>query len=436
MNRKLVNIALGCLVFTMSCSKDQDDISPSILMSSPIEMQQIMDGETVRIIGTITDDRNIERITVTLRDKNNTPVLSTITKTLGQKNTERYALDASFIFSDLHMVSGEYDFNITVSDGENTTTKYIPISFKEAQKKREGIFVVGNGGNFSSIYLLDNGLNGSFYKAINGDFIGASVDANNQQLINVAKTTGSISATGLNNGGDVWSVPVAGNSPTPFFTAFYYNNQRIYMGKRDGGVIGYDENGNPNFSTGTSVNAFMKSAFIHDDQYFVMVEEPVVTGNAGSIALAWLYSGVRIQQTAIHSDVRGMYSSTQNTIILLANDASLNAEIIFYDISSGATYSPFSISSLGKIDDCLEVSNGIYLVAANGDLSSVNINDHSILGYLTGVPADRIWLDNLANELYVSKDDLLSVYDYSTRALKGTYTHTEDIEEVLFWYNK
>lgn len=436
MNKILLYIITVGIVFLFSCSKDKDDQKPMITISSPLVLQKVTGGETINIIGKITDNQNVERITVTLRDENNTPILSTITKSPNAEGSTSYELNEFFSFDNLQMLSGQYDFKITATDGENTAVKFVSILFKEFEKQREGVFVVGNGGNFSSVYLLENNFSSSFYTSINGDFIGASIDLYNQQLINVAKSVGNISATDLLLKNELWSVPVIGSPPTPYYTGFYYNDQTTYLGKRDGGLQGYDRYGNPNFSTGTNTGFFMESAFIHNETYFVMEEKPIVVNNSSKISLSWVYSGAHVQQSTINSDVKGMYSSTDNRIVLLANDASLNAEVIFYDIPSGGITSPFNISSLGKIDDCLEVSNGVYLVAANGNLRFVDINNYSTLVYLNGVIADKIWLDILENELYVAYGSSLSIYDYSTKVLKGSYNYTEEIEEVLFWYNK
>lgn len=434
MNHKFLYIIF--VVFLISCSKDKDDISPVITINSPISMQQVNEGDIIQISGTITDDQNIESVTISLRDNQNTPVLTRITKTPDKTGVRSYTINIPYSFDNLQMEGGQYDFKITAYDGENMSEKYIPIRYEESEKFREGIFVIGNSGNFASVYLVENNFNSSFYRNISGDFMGAALDPYNQQLINVSKMIGSISATGLEFGNELWSVPVLGNPPTPFYTGFYYYDQHIYLGKRNGGVQGYDRNGNPDFTAGTSVNYFMESAFIHDDEYFIMEEQGIVSGSSGSISLAWLYSGDVIQHTAINSDIKGMYSSIGNTVVLLANDASLNAEILFYDVLTGGINSPFNISSLGKIDDCLEISNGVYLIAATGNLTLVDINSFSTFGYLLGVPAEKIWIDKLADELYVANGSLLTIYDFSDRTIKGTYTHTESIKEVVFWYNK
>ena len=127
---------------------------------------------------------------------------------------------------------------------------------------------------------------------------------------------------------------------------------------------------------------------------------------------------------------------TENKIILLANNTSSTAQVIFYDVISGGKSTPFNLSSLGKIDACVAISNGLYLVAASGNLTYVDVHNFSTLGYLSGIVADKLWLDDLTNELYVAHGNSLRVYDYPTRTLKGTYTHPSAITEVLFWYNK
>ena len=424
-------------VIIVSCSKDEDEIKPLINITSPINYQKISGGDIIKITGFIEDDRKVERITITLRDNQNTSVLKTITKTPTNPNSKTHNLNANFVFDDLQMVSGEYDFNVTVSDGINTTTKYIPIIFEEVEKERQGVFVISNSGNFSNVYMLDDSYNGSFYTAINGDFIGGAIDPTNQQLINVAKTVGSISAIDVGMNSELWSVHVPGNPPTPYYTGFYYDNQNIYLGKRNGGVQGYDKYGNPNFSTVTNSNYFMESAFIHNEEYVVIEEKPIVVNNTTRISLSWLYSGVRIHQTVTNSDIKGMYSLSSLSMVFLANTTTSSlAELIFYDITTGGKYSPFNISGIGKINDCVEVGNGVYLVAAGGNLTYVNANNYSTLGYLNGVVADRIWLDELKGDLYVANGAQLTIYDYATRTVAGSYTHSEDIKEILFWYNK
>ena len=126
-------IVVSC-VFISSCSKDKDDVKPTIVVHSPSNMQQINGIDTVQILATISDNSNIEWVKVSLRNSNDIPVLSSITK---KPNTTDYELNVMYFFDDIHLASGQYYFDISASDGENTTTKYVDILLNETPKNTQ-----------------------------------------------------------------------------------------------------------------------------------------------------------------------------------------------------------------------------------------------------------------------------------------------------------
>jgi len=130
-------IGLLLLMILFSCSKDEDDTPPTIVIHAPTHLQQINGVDTIQVVAKITDDRNIESVSVSLRDDNDIPVLSTVTES---PNSTSYELKSSYFFDDIHLPSGEYDFAIKAFDGENINTKYVTIYLNETQRVREGIF--------------------------------------------------------------------------------------------------------------------------------------------------------------------------------------------------------------------------------------------------------------------------------------------------------
>ncbi len=215
---------------------------------------------------------------------------------------------------------------------------------------------------------------------------------------------------------------------------FLYDNQNIYMGLRNGVVQGYDNNGSPNYSAGANPSHYVESSLVHENNYYV-TEQRAISGGSVDLVLYWMASGAMVQQSAINEDIKGVYSQTSSTIVLLTNDVALNGKLTFYDIPSGLTSSPFAIN-VGQIDDCLEISAGVYLVAEGGDITLINANSWSKSSYLTGIGANKIWYDELTNELFVANGNSLDIYDYSSKNFKGNYIHTGVIKDVVFWYNK
>ena len=158
MERFYIYTSFIILLSLFSCKKDKDEIKPTIIVTEPSNLQQINAIDNVQILATISDDRNVERVTISLRDDNDIAVLSSVTK---QPNSKDYNLNVFYELNNIHMLSGEYYFDISASDGENTTHKYITVFVNDVVKSREGIFVVSNSGTMSDIYYLDSQIESS-----------------------------------------------------------------------------------------------------------------------------------------------------------------------------------------------------------------------------------------------------------------------------------
>ena len=322
-----------------------------------------------------------------------------------------------------------YYFDISASDGENVTHKQIEVNLNEVAKIRRGIFLLSNNAVVSDITYLDNSFNGSFYQSINGNYLGSAVNSYDQQLLHVASNNASITSIDLKSSNLAWNV-----SSFSSFTGFLYDDRHVFVGLNNFTFKGYDRFGASNFNGTANANSYVESALIHEDYYYV-TEQKVIASSNVNLVLYWRASGVEVQQVAINEDVMGIFSKSANQIVLLTNDVTQNGKVVFYDIPSGLKSSPFSIN-IGKIDDCLEISNGVYMVAENGNVKLINVNNFTTTPYLNSVSANKIKYDVFTNELFVINGSTVTVYDYSSKSIKGTYTHTSNVMNINFWYNK
>ncbi len=438
MNRKILYSVISVTVFLFSCSKDKDEIKPTVTINSPYSLQQVNGLDTLQVLATISDDKNIESVSVSLRNANDIPVLSTVTKT---PNTKDYDLNISYFFDDIHLLSGQYDLTVSASDGENTTTKYVTVFLNETPKIREGAFVVSNTGSTSDIYYLDNLYSGSFYKSINGDYLGAAVNSYDQQLIHASAGTvpsGNVKAIDLKSGLNSWNISIINSPPTPFYTGFLYDNQSTYLGKYNGGIQAYNHFGAGNYNAANIAGFNVESALIHENM--MITEQHALFGGSVKLVPYWMASGdpVGINATLLpNDDVVGMFTNTSNEVVVISNDAILNGNLTFYDPSTGSLTS-FPIG-LGKIDDCVEIGIGIYLLTHNGNVSKINVNSGFPFStptlFISGIGATSMWYDYLLDELFVANGSVLTVHNTSGIQI-GSYTHVNTIQEVIFWYNK
>ena len=429
MSLKLITgiiILLG--IFLFSCSKDKDDEKPKIIINSPFHLQQVNGIDTIQVLATISDDRNIESVTVSVRNENDINVLANVST---KPNTKNYNLNISYFFDNLQLENGVYNLSVRVFDGENTTSEYVKLFYNETPQFREGVFVVSNSQSLTTFYLLNDNYTANFYYSVQGNHLKTVVDSYNQQLIHSSSQPGNVSTIDLNSNSLGWNVNF---NPFPLYTGFYSANQNLYLGEINGGIQGYDENGNPNYNTPINTGFYTECMHIHNNQFLVSEERSAST-NAAHLVLYWMASGAINQQANLNEDVKGIFSKSTNTIILLVNNSFLSGKVLFYDVPSSFITSPFSVN-IGKIEDCFEIENGTYLVAEAGNLTIIDVNTFTTSSYLLNIGAERIWYDEVTNELFVGNGNTLSVYDFTTKALKGTYIHSSEIKDVAFWYNK
>lgn len=427
-NLLFILLATLSLVF-FSCEKLVDDTPPSLSISSPSSNQQVNGGDTLFISGVATDENKVSTISISLRDNNDIPVLPTITL---QPNEKEHSFNTPYFFNDLHMPSGQYYFSIQASDGNNSTSKYIYIQYGEIPKTRTGVFFFDSFGGSSSAYQLNNS-NATLYKTVSGDLLAGAANSFMQHLIFIGEYTAKITAIDLAANQNAWTIANA-NSSVPYYTNTYFYDKELFVCTRDGEIKAYKNNGSPSFYATVQSSHYSENVLYHDNIFFS--EEKAVGNNNRYISAYWTNSGTIFNRLGLNEDVVGLYAFTPNKAVMLANDYSTNdGKIYVYDAPSNTKTTLFNLSS-GAIDACEEISTGIYLIAQNGNLVLVNANNYSTLPYLSGINANKIKYDAFSNELYVIDNNIITAYDFSSKNVLFSYTHTSTVVDLVFLFNK
>lgn len=429
MNRITILLLLSFLIFLSSCEKMTDEQVPVISISSPYNNQQINGNDTIFITGTVSDNKVIRSISISLRNSNDIPVLPTISFAPNEKS---FSFNEPYFFNDLHMPSGQYYFSIQANDGNNTTSKYINISYGEIPKTRTGVFFYDNSGNSTSIYQL-NGNSANLFKTVNSDFLGGAANSYGQQLISVGQYNAKIMAYDVATGNLVWNTAYP-NSSVPYYTNVFFHDKELYVGIRNGEIRAYNSNGSPTYFSNVQTSYYPENGLVHDNVF--ISEEKAIGNNTRFITAYWTNSGTIIHQLQLTEDVIDIFAFGPNKAILLANDYTTNdGKIQIYDAQFNSKSTPFGLSA-GTIIDAEEISTGVYLIAQNGNLVLVNANTYSTLPYLNGVNATKIKYDAFSNELYIIDGNTITAYDFSSKSVLFSYTHTLPVLDLVFLFNK
>ncbi len=423
-------LTLVALTLLYSCQKEKDNSKPVIVVTAPVNYQSINAIDTVPIYATISDNQNIISVTVSVKNANGDLVLNSRSV---RPNNSDYVLDMEYFVNDISLPGGQYYFDISADDGENVAHKYVQVMFNAAATTREGVFIVSNNGSTSDIVKLDNAYLASPFASFSGDFLAMEVNSVTQQFFHCASATGDLSILDPLTGNSLWSSSAISSPPAPYFTNLMLHNQEFYVGYYNGNIKRFTASGGANVNANANVGYYVEESAVINN-YHVTAQKSIVPGTV-NLVLYWENSGAFARQVALNEDVLGIYDYTSTEMVLITNTSAQLGNVVFYYYSTGLIGSPFSVS-LAKIESCIEISNGVYLVAEGGNLTIVDVNNFSTLGYLSGVPANLLKYDALSNELFVVNGNQLTVYDYTTKLVVANYAHAAAIDGVAYWYNK
>ncbi|MBV6483792.1 MAG: hypothetical protein KF732_09475 [Flavobacteriales bacterium] len=416
-------------IILFSCKKESNDNQPpNLTINSPKANQSFNALEFITIEGVVSDNEKISSIIIALRDNNNINVGKTISLV---PNTPIVTLSEQLILDDKYLKSGAYTLKISVSDGINQVDKYINVNINEVPKSRNGLFIFSNSGSTTQVVKLDNTLMPTSFKNISGDFLAGQVNSTNQQVISCGKNSGDLIALNIANSSPDWQIANL-NAGFPFFTSFAQHYQDVFVGYYNRDIKRFNPNGIQSLSAQAFVNSYVNKFFVHENNLLITSQNEI---SGGTTRLVTYYlTGFVKDNVLLNEEVIAFFSYSTNEIALFTNSMG-NGKLLVYNILSNSTWNSFTLLT-GTITSATEFRKGVYLVTQNGKVNLIDLNTYTKSTYLATANAQIVKYDATTNEVLVVEGNTLTTYDYPTKTIKGTYTHTDSILAVDFWYNK
>ena len=411
------------IVVLVSCKKDKDNQKPVIQITSPVNYQSVDALDTISIIGEVRDERNLEYVRISLRDQNDIPVLSSVSKF---PDGSSYRLNIPYYFDDIHLESGTYYFDISASDGENTTHLFVHIQLNEEPIRTLGLFVSGMNGSNSEVIDLDTSLTFRNSISFNGDHIGIAANSYDQQLIKCGGLTGDLNALSFDGLTTMWN-----RSNYDFKGHMQYDREQ-FVGFYDGTIISYDHFGNGSFNALAYTNCYAEEMLVSND-FFIAEQVEKGSGNVRLVTYYYPYGTIK-QQITLNEDIINMFPYSSNEIVLFSNNGGVG-KVRLYNTFNNQSYEPFSLAA-GAVTSCVEVSPGVYVITQNSNIYRVNLNNSTSNLILSGINANLIGYDKVNDHLVVIDGANCSLYNYGSLSLINSYVAPNAITDVSFYYNK
>lgn len=280
------------LVVTLlwGCRKELDTQAPevTILLPSSTYTGQVPDTLMVRVA--ITDDQQVNSVVITLQAANGAVIAPSLTLAVGSSSA---TVEGALIVSDERITSGSYTLIARATDGRNDGRDFVSLTLQAAPLRTRSVFIGPPAGTTpATLYRIDSLGTLTTWLTL-PELGGAAV------LEPVIYTAGTVSAPferwNANTGAS--SVLTPNNTPAgsslPFFNGTVRDpfDDRIYVGRSDGTIVGFSAAGTQVFN-GTSIagsrsmltaalaDRLMSAALDQVTQEWTLVSHAYVSGNA------------------------------------------------------------------------------------------------------------------------------------------------------------
>lgn len=415
-----------------SCKKDDDSYGPAITFHTPESEQTFAVFDNVHVTAAITDETKITSVTVTLTDLSYTPVHVGIHVPV---TSPSMSLNMNYALDNIHLESGRYLIMITASDGRNDSRAYQPVNIIAVPKVLKHLVVATSGSSSStSLSLTDSAFTMlTPYHTFAGDYLGSSASSYDQEVFMCGNYTGAFTALDLQTAVPKFSVAAA-ISGNPYFTAWYSEDRRNYVGRYDGTVKGYTDNGNVIY-TASAVPGYYATAAVMSDNRLVAAEQSKTS--PGKLLVSYYTTGAAAQQLPLAQDVVAMCGKDDNSVFIFGN-VSGQGVIQLFDRISNNLWNPYNYSlAPGAILSAVKIDDDTYLIGhSNGNIYKYKFLTSSVTTYLTGYTALQLRYDESGNRLYIAEQNRISAVDYPSSVLTGSVGSAENIRNISLLYNR
>lgn len=425
-------IVVFALPFLFSCEKEKgDDIAPTIVINTPTEGQAYNVLDFITINATITDNKQINSVSIGLLNSNYVPVQSMVSVEVGtgpQLNfTKSYAL------YDIRLETGVYYVWINAFDGENQTNAYQRIDVTAVPKKLTGIYTVSKiSASLMGLVKIDSVFNWTQLATYASDYSGSSISSYEQLLFLSGRNTGDTKAINVENGSVKWTIPYPLGF-APHCMDNYHADKITYASYRAGTINGYNFNGSNYFLAYAASNYYPEKLFKHNS-YLLSEQKPYTPGTAK--LLVYLPTGTPIQEQLLAQDVVVMYKKESTKAFVFGNNTSQQGVMEIYDISGNSFWSPHTLPA-AKLLSVEQVDSNVYLIGMdNNTIYKYSYHNNTLVIFVSGIKPNCIRYNEADDEVIVADDTRVQSYAYPSGSLKNSVTLADTIYNIHLLYNR
>lgn len=317
------------IVFLLFACKKEDTQSPNISAEIFMAKQVYSIGDTIRVLGSYSDDNKITQVTVDLINDKSLKVGNASSYKSSEK--KRFVtLSHEIIITDSTLKSGEYRVRLIASDGTQSTSKFLSIRLAGIPRRLTGWIFYDEENGIIRLRTIDSLRQIQDHFSTPGLLVGVNYHSVKSQLYITQNTSLSMQSYQYPSMAFRWNL----SSLSPFYS-LGQSDSTLYIGTYDGIIRGYDFTGINTFQADAMVGGLYPTKIMEVGKYLFTLQSGLGGGNY--LVVYNKNTGGIIQSTILSFIPQDFCRCDDNSIFLLKKN-SFTSEIFLYTISTNAVF--------------------------------------------------------------------------------------------------
>lgn len=423
-------VAIGCVLFCLSCKKDKDGTPPEVDILSPSAGSTFSVPDTLHVRVQVSDDRIVESLTVELLNPAGSVVASGGSRSVDAASG---TYDFALVLTDERQPGGSHTIVARARDGANDARDFVEVNVLEAPLRLRAIFLAPPFSEESTtITRIDStGQTAPFITV--ADFNGIAVDGNSQHLFVAGSRYAPFQAIPTSSRSFPWQVNAPTTDQPGQFTAVIVDptDDRVYYSTRDGSIRGWTGEGLQRFTAQCLPDHRCEAIVVMENE--VATWQRAIVGGASRI-VTYTPAGTVLEQLPVEHERIGLFHRTGSSLLHFANSDGTG---LIEDINVSAGGSPDIRTFPGeRIQAVVRLNEDRYIVGFTDRLVRFDRASQTVTTLVDGISAEVLAYETATGSLYIGTGSTLLTLDPNTGSVVATSSTGFPVGHILPLLNR
>lgn len=439
---RIKNIFFVLLIFSaMICSckkKPADELGPEVVWLEPSQGDIIFTVDTFAVKATVTDDRVVRRIKVSLTNSQGTSLAN-----MGDEfpNTSAHELNRFFYLDRRDISGGQLFLNLVAFDDENQTSVFREVTVVPIPIELRGTAVAYGSGNNRFVGIVDDNVLQNLNVSA-GDITTLYGSHLHDNLLVVTGGSGKVVALRYPDFEVAWEHSIPNNSALRAIESTSFNREtgELLVGDTDQFFQIVNASGNVIAGFNTNLEQHQPVKCLLTSQRIAAIERKTDNSNQ-EFSVFFRSSGALEFRVGLPGDVLALFphrssqtADTEDQVAIFVNDNG-NARIRIYDYANFGLTDAMVLPS-GEMSAVCKIAPRRYLLQIGSTIYHINFNG-PVQIYYTGEEFHELIFDEMNNRILALNDNGMFILGLSGGGLQQTgFIPVSDAVHAAVLYNR